>query len=124
MGHSLSQEVAIVIGAGRGITHAIALSLAARRRRSRRLRPDAGEIAETAELISEAGGRALALHLDVRDAAAVRATPSCPVSGSGWANARARPGLELQPRAICLCVAWRVELDLDRKLIKQPAPLS
>ena len=79
-------------GAGRGIGHSIALSLAAEGAAVGVFARTRGEIAETAALISEAGGRALALHLDVRDAAAVRATPSCPASGGGWGKRAGAPG--------------------------------
>jgi len=78
MGESLGSKrnVAIVTGAGRGIGRAIALSLAAEGAAVGVFARTPEEIAATAEQISEAGGRALALSLDVRDAAAVRAAVS------------------------------------------------
>jgi len=76
MGESLGTDVAIVTGAGRGIGRAIALSLAAEGAAVGVFARTAEEIAATAEQISEAGGRALALSVDVRDGAAVRAAAS------------------------------------------------
>ena len=73
MGQSLSHDVAIVTGAGRGIGRAIALSLAAEGAAVGVFARTEEEITATAALISDAGGRAIALQLDVRDAAAVRA---------------------------------------------------
>ena len=73
---SLNHDVAIVTGAGRGIGRAIALSLAGEGAAVGVFARTAEEIAETGALISGAGGRALALRADVRDAAAVRAAVS------------------------------------------------
>ncbi|GAC1456467.1 MAG: 3-oxoacyl-ACP reductase FabG [Gemmatimonadaceae bacterium] len=72
MGPDLSHDVAIVTGAGRGIGRAIALSLAAEGAAVGVFARTEQEIAETAALISAAGGRAIALQLDVKDAAGVR----------------------------------------------------
>ena len=76
MGQSLSQDVAIVTGAGRGIGRGIALSLAAEGAAVGVFARTEDEITATAALISDAGGRAMAVPLDVRDAAAVRAAVS------------------------------------------------
>jgi NAD(P)-dependent dehydrogenase (short-subunit alcohol dehydrogenase family) len=76
MGQSLSQDVAIVTGAGRGIGRGIALSLAAEGAAVGVFARTEEEITATAALISDAGGRAMAVPLDVRDAAAVRAAVS------------------------------------------------
>jgi len=73
---SLDHDVAIVTGAGRGIGRTIALSLAGEGAAVGVFARTAEEIAETAALISGAGGQALALRADVRDAAAVRAAVS------------------------------------------------
>ena len=73
MGQNLIHDVAIVTGAGRGIGRAIALSLAADGAAVGVLARTEQEIAETTALISNAGGRSIALPLDVRDVAAVRA---------------------------------------------------
>jgi NAD(P)-dependent dehydrogenase (short-subunit alcohol dehydrogenase family) len=59
-------------GAGRGIGRAIALALAAEGAAVAVFARTEPEIAETASLISDAGGRAIALQLDVKDAAGVR----------------------------------------------------
>ena len=72
----LGQDVAIVTGAGRGIGRAIALSLAAEGAAIGVFARTKEEIAATAALIDDAGGRAVALSVDVRDAAAVRAAVS------------------------------------------------
>jgi NAD(P)-dependent dehydrogenase (short-subunit alcohol dehydrogenase family) len=72
MSQDLSHDVAIVTGAGRGIGRAIALSLAADGAAVAVCARTEQEIAETAALISNAGGRAIALTLDVRDAGGVR----------------------------------------------------
>jgi NAD(P)-dependent dehydrogenase (short-subunit alcohol dehydrogenase family) len=73
MGQNLTHDVAIVTGAGRGIGRAIALSLAADGAAVGVFARTEQEIAETTALISDAGGRAIAFPLDVRDVAAVRA---------------------------------------------------
>ena len=73
MGQDLSHDVAIVTGAGRGIGRAIALSLAADGAAVAVCARTEQEIAETAALIANAGGRAIALKLDVRDVGGVRA---------------------------------------------------
>ena len=73
---SLDHDVAIETGAGRGIGRTIALSMAGEGAAVGVFARTAEEIAETAALISVAGGRALALRADVRDAAAVRAAVS------------------------------------------------
>jgi NAD(P)-dependent dehydrogenase (short-subunit alcohol dehydrogenase family) len=72
MSQDLSHDVAIVTGAGRGIGRAIALSLAADGAAVAVCARTEQEIAETAALISNAGGRAIALKLDVRDVGGVR----------------------------------------------------
>jgi NAD(P)-dependent dehydrogenase (short-subunit alcohol dehydrogenase family) len=67
-----TRDVAIVTGGGRGIGRAIALSLAAAGAAVAVCARTEAEIAETAALVSDAGGRALALRLDVKDAHGVR----------------------------------------------------
>ena len=59
-------------GGGRGIGRAISLSLAAEGAAVGVFARTEHEIAETAALISDGGGRAIARPLDVRDAAAIR----------------------------------------------------
>ncbi len=76
MGQALNRDVAIVTGAGRGIGRAIALSLAAEGAAVAVCARTESEIAATAEFISDAGGQAVAIRLDVRDDAAVRAAVS------------------------------------------------
>ena len=76
MGQSLGRDVAIVIGAGRGIGRAITLSLAAEGAAVCVFARTAEEIAETAAMISSAGGHALALPVDVTVPAAVGAAVS------------------------------------------------
>jgi NAD(P)-dependent dehydrogenase (short-subunit alcohol dehydrogenase family) len=76
MGSSLGNDVALVTGAGRGIGRAIALSLAAEGAAVGVFARTAEEIAATAALIFESGGRALALPVDVRDVTAIRAAIS------------------------------------------------
>jgi NAD(P)-dependent dehydrogenase (short-subunit alcohol dehydrogenase family) len=83
VGQSLRHDVAIVTGAGRGIGRAIALSLAAEGAAISVIARTEEEIAATAALISDAGGRAVALQLDVRNAAAVRAAVSATASRLG-----------------------------------------
>ena len=73
MGESLGNDVAIVTGAGRGIGRAIALSLAAEGAAIGVFARTDEEITATVAQISKAGGRALALSVDVRDDVAVRA---------------------------------------------------
>jgi NAD(P)-dependent dehydrogenase (short-subunit alcohol dehydrogenase family) len=73
MAQTLRQDVAIVTGAGRGIGRAIALALAAEGASVGVFARTQQEIDETAALISNAGSRAIAIPLDVRDAAGIRA---------------------------------------------------
>jgi NAD(P)-dependent dehydrogenase (short-subunit alcohol dehydrogenase family) len=73
MGQQSSRDVAIVTGAGRGIGRGIALSLGAAGAAVAACARTDTEIAETAALVSAAGGEAIALKLDVRDHAGVRA---------------------------------------------------
>lgn len=73
MGQDLKQNVAIVTGAGRGIGRAIAMSLAAEGAAIAVCARTEEEIEETAALISEGGGRAIAVKLDVKDVHGVRA---------------------------------------------------
>jgi NAD(P)-dependent dehydrogenase (short-subunit alcohol dehydrogenase family) len=72
MGQDLNHDVAIVTGGGRGIGRAIARSLAAEGAAVAVCARTEAEIAETAALISDAGGRAIAMKLDVKDARGVR----------------------------------------------------
>ena len=72
MGEHLSHDVAVVTGAGRGIGRAIALCLAAEGAAVAVCARTEAEIDETAALISDAGGRAVPLRLDVKDANGVR----------------------------------------------------
>jgi NAD(P)-dependent dehydrogenase (short-subunit alcohol dehydrogenase family) len=76
VGQSLDGHVAVVTGAGRGIGRAIARTLAAEGASVAVCARSEDEIAATAALISDAGGRAIALQLDVRDDLAVRAVVS------------------------------------------------
>src|SRR3984893_16301436 len=69
MGQDLSHDVAIGTGAGRGIGRAIALSLAAEGAAVGVFARTEQEIAETAALISDTGGRAIALPFEVGEAA-------------------------------------------------------
>ena len=83
MGQSLGRDVAIVTGAGCGIGRAIALSLAAEGAAVGVFARTAVEIAETAAMISSAGGHALALPVDVTVPAAVGAAVSETASKPG-----------------------------------------
>ena len=84
MGHSLSQEVAIVIGAGRGIGHAIALYPLRAKAPQSAFSPGRGADRRDRR-VDLRSRRSSACTAPLRKgAAAVRATPSCPVSGSGW----------------------------------------
>jgi len=69
----LNHDVAVVTGGGRGIGRAIALSLAKAGASVGVLARTVSEITETVALIEAAGGRAIALPLDVRHQAGVRA---------------------------------------------------
>ena len=76
MGQSLKGHVAVVTGAGRGIGQAIARSLATEGASVAVCARTEHEIAATAALISDAGARAIALQLDVRNEVAVRSVLS------------------------------------------------
>jgi NAD(P)-dependent dehydrogenase (short-subunit alcohol dehydrogenase family) len=113
MGESLGNDVAIVTGAGRGIGRAIALSLAAEGAAVGVFARTPEEIAATVEQISEAGGRALALSVDVRDAVAVRTAASETASRIGpitlLVNNAGTPGpagldWEVDPKAWFECI--------------------
>jgi len=73
MREDLSNGVAIVTGAGRGIGRAIAVALSKEGAAVAVCARTEAEIADTASLISDAGGRSIAIPLDVKDVAAVRA---------------------------------------------------
>ncbi len=113
MGDRLSDDVAIVTGAGRGIGRAIALSLAAEGAAVGVFARTEEEIAATAALISEVGGRALALPVDVKDPAAIRVAVSETASSLGpvtlLVNNAGTPGpagldWEVDPEAWFECV--------------------
>jgi len=73
MSQPLSRDVAIVTGGGRGIGRGIALALAAEGAAVAVCARTDAEIAETSALVSKAGGRAIALKLDVTNPTNVRA---------------------------------------------------
>src|SRR6266571_4968570 len=68
----LEGGVALVTGAGRGLGRAFSIGLAAAGMRVAAVARSADQIAETAHLIEEAGGTAIALCADVTDPLAVR----------------------------------------------------
>lgn len=70
---ALSGKTALVTGGGRGLGRAMALALARAGAAVAVAARTADEVAETAWLIEDLGGRALALTADVRDSAAVEA---------------------------------------------------
>lgn len=72
----LSGKTVLVTGGGRGLGRAMALALARAGAAVAVAARSADEVAETAWLIEDLGGRALALPADVRDSAAVEALVS------------------------------------------------
>lgn len=71
--HSLHGKTALVTGGGRGLGRAMALALARAGATVAVAARSGDEVAETAWLIEDLGGRALALTADVRDATNVEA---------------------------------------------------
>ncbi|CAA9310825.1 MAG: hypothetical protein AVDCRST_MAG61-1705 [uncultured Friedmanniella sp.] len=67
----LAGQVAVVTGAGRGLGRAMALRLAAEGAHVAVAARSGDQVAETARLVSEGGGRATAFSVDVSDAGAV-----------------------------------------------------
>jgi NAD(P)-dependent dehydrogenase (short-subunit alcohol dehydrogenase family) len=72
MAGELAGQVALITGGGRGIGRAVAEALASAGAAVTIAARSEDELAETASAITAAGGRALAVPTDVRDAAAVR----------------------------------------------------
>ncbi|HYE15187.1 MAG TPA: SDR family NAD(P)-dependent oxidoreductase [Pyrinomonadaceae bacterium] len=73
MRYDWKDKVVLLTGASSGIGRALAVELGRRGARLGLLARRAEELMKTAELVERAGGRALALPADVRDAAQVRA---------------------------------------------------
>src|SRR5437667_12692907 len=71
-GCRMDGQVALITGAGRGLGRAFSIGLAAAGMRVAAVARSADQIAETARLIEEAGGTAIALCADVTDPLAVR----------------------------------------------------
>src|SRR5579862_5158813 len=69
---SVQGQVALVTGAGRGLGRAFSLGLAKAGMRVAVMARSTDQVAETAALIREAGGTALALTADVTDPDGVR----------------------------------------------------
>ena len=70
----LEGQVAVVTGAGRGIGRVIATTLARHGAALAAIARTEDEVAETARLITAAGGKAAAFRVDVTDEAQVRTT--------------------------------------------------
>ena len=73
---NLTNQVAVVTGAGRGIGRAIAQTLAHHGASVSLMARSANELAETASLIHSAGGRAQSFPTDIADPAVARTKPS------------------------------------------------
>ena len=108
LGIDLRGQVALVTGAGRGIGRATARALAAAGANVAVLSRSADQVAETAALITGAGGHALVLAADVTDRAAVHASVQAVLArfgridllvNSAGANTVFGPAWEVDPEA-------------------------
>ena len=108
LGIDLRGQVALVTGAGRGIGRATARALAGAGANVAVLSRSADQVAETAALITGAGGHALVLAADVTDRAAVHASVQAVLArfgridllvNSAGANTVFGPAWEVDPEA-------------------------
>ncbi|MCB0097550.1 MAG: SDR family NAD(P)-dependent oxidoreductase, partial [Caldilineaceae bacterium] len=112
----LANKVAVITGAGRGIGKAIALAYAGAGAAICCAARTQAEIAQTAAEIVAAGGRAVAVQTDVRDAQAVdrlMAQAAAQLGGIDIVVINAGVNLDRRPVADSVLDDWRATVEIN-----------
>jgi NAD(P)-dependent dehydrogenase (short-subunit alcohol dehydrogenase family) len=121
---SLTGKIALVTGAGRGIGRAIALALADAGATSALVARTEGELTQTAKLVEESGGTALAVVADLGDPASVASVVERTVSELGPVDLLINNAASVEPlgpSAGMNPTAWAASFDIN---VIAPASLS